>query len=566
VAVGRNVKVAIGIAVAALALGASFLTGRVLAPDPDVDDLGNRCRGTVPTASAKTYLESDYISVTEEVPEDDVLQCDIAPAAISSPDVEDARISVVISPAEDAVEYLVPESTDGNETAPFGSGWVGTYGPDSISGGTATLLLECSQRDGGGLVVLVSGGWSSDDHELVAQKHEQLAVVAARLARQAGQEWGCDGQPGEIPESVTVAESGYPDTPVEQARGTCEGVVSSEAARELGVERVSEVPAGLALGEDCLVYGDDETYYISASYGPAAEDARTAPWAENYQATATATCGRGQGQAYYRAEAGEGVFSQIEPPNPRAFLEMFDRFVAASAERHGCELDDQRQLDPDGEDATDVQDLAEELSESDTAENALPPITYTVRAILGMSAAVPVDDWTIDGSQAENGTEAEICGGIPDLCRGLRAHGTLALAGSPDDDEGNRRHSIDFTVLAYDTARQGQQAVQAVQGFFAQFEDARDADYMLLEPDELAHFGEDGLGVSAQDYTQLEDSSRSATVSYLAQGPYVGVLRIVDDDMSERWDLMEQLGGALAARMDEAEAGQQPSTTDVYGD
>jgi hypothetical protein len=424
------------------------------------------------------------------------------------------------------------------------------------------LLLECGRQPGGGLMVLASGSWGRDDNELAAQKHAQLAVVAARLARQARQEWGCDGQPGQIPESVTLAESGYSRTPVEQARGTCEGVVSAQAASDLGVDDVSEVPAGLALAEDCLVYGDDENYYLSASYGPAADHARATPWAVDYQMTATASCGRGQGKAYYAAEAGERL-SQVEPANPNAFLELFDAFVAASAERHGCELDDERQPEPSGQDATDVRDLAEELAESDSAENALPPIAETARAILPTLAAVPGDDWETYGPQTHNGTEADICADITDLCQGMQAHGIQTFA--DPDAEGIYQRSIEFTVLTYDTAQQAQQAVRAAQSYFAEFEDARDDDYRLLEPDDLAHFGENELGVSAHDYTQLDDESLSASISYLAQGPYVGVLRIVENDMGTQWDLMEQLGGTFATRMDEAEAGRQPTTTNAYG-
>jgi hypothetical protein len=86
------------------------------------------------------------------------------------------------------------------------------------------------------------------------------------------------------------------------------------------------------------------------------------------------------------------------------------------------------------------------------------------------------------------------------------------------------------------------------------------------EPDDLGHFGEDGLGVTAQKYTQLEDESLSASIGCFAQGPYVGVLRIVDNDVGTRWDLMEHLGGTFATRMDEAEAGQRPTTTNAYGE
>jgi hypothetical protein len=36
--------------------------------------------------------------------------------------------------------------------------------------------------------------------------------------------------------------------------------------------------------------------------------------------------------------------------------------------------------------------------------------------------------------------------------------------------------------------------------------------------------------------------------------------------MGTRWDLMERLGGTFATRMDEAEAGQEPTTTDAYAE
>jgi hypothetical protein len=351
-------KAVTGTAAGLVALATSFLAWRVLAPDPVADDLGG-CRDTVPTAASKTFLETDHIQVAEEVPLDtdghdtDALRCDVWPAAIASPEEESASISVLISPAQGAQPYLVPASTSGAQTAPFGHGWVGTYGPEETGGGTATLLLECARQPGGGLMVLVEGGWDRDDQEPAAQKHAQLAAVAARLARQAHQKWGCDGQPGQIPDSVTVAASGYPKTPVKQAQGTCEGVVSAQMASDLGIDNVSEVPAGLALAEDCRVYGEDETYYLSAFYGPAADDVRSMPWLGDYQLTATAACGRGQGEAFYAAEAGEG-WSQVEPANPHAFREMFDAFVAAAAERHGCELGDQRQPEPSGQDATEV--------------------------------------------------------------------------------------------------------------------------------------------------------------------------------------------------------------------
>ncbi|WP_347592643.1 hypothetical protein [Streptomyces sp. B6B3] len=125
------------------------------------DELGEGCGDTVPTAAVKTFLESDHISV--EVPEEadgrgsDVVRCDIRPAAITSAEEKHASVSVVISSTEDAGEYLVPQSISGSETAPFGHGWVGTYGPDSTNAGVATLLLECPEQPGGGLMVLVSG-------------------------------------------------------------------------------------------------------------------------------------------------------------------------------------------------------------------------------------------------------------------------------------------------------------------------------------------------------------------------------------------------------------------------
>jgi hypothetical protein len=334
--------VAAGVAAGLVALGAGFLVGRESAPDPVADDLGGLCGGTLPVAAARTFLESDHLAVTED--DGAALECDVAPAAITSSGDEHAHLSVVITPTDYAeAQHLVPAATSGNETAPFGHGWVGTYGADWYSGGNggaAGLLVECAPEAGGGLLVVVEGSWDPGDRELVAQKHDQLAVVAARLARQVDQEWGCHSRLGEVPESVTVAEEGLPDTPVERAQGTCEGVVTAESARELGIEHVNEVPAGLGLAEDCLVRGAGETYYLTASYGPVADDRRDAPSADWPRATATASCGRGQGEGWYTGEVGESAFSQVEPPNRRAFQEMFDRFVAASAERHGCELDD----------------------------------------------------------------------------------------------------------------------------------------------------------------------------------------------------------------------------------
>ncbi|MEO3753607.1 hypothetical protein [Streptomyces sp. B6B3] len=391
----------------------------------------------------------------------------------------------------------------------------------------------------------------------MAQKHEQLAVVAARLARAADQVWACGGRLGQVPDSVTVAEEGYPDTPVDQAEGSCAGVVSAEAARDLGIETVSEVPAGLALSEDCLVHGEGETYYLTASYGPAADDARAPqPGVEPYPATASAACGRGQGRAHYAAEAGEGLH-RLEPSDPRAFVEMFERFVAASAERHGCELDEDRPT------AGEVRDLAEDLAQPDSADNARSPTTQTVREILPTSDSVGLAGWDLGSHLAETGDQAEVCAELsPGLCQNLRAHVTWGLDHDGDEDRG-----VDFTVLAYDTEQQAHQAIQAAQDFFAPFEDARDEDYTLLDPADLPHFGEDGMGVSAQDHTQLEeDSGAAATISLFAQGPYVGVLRVESHDLAERWATINELGGILAVRMNETEAGHRPETTNAYGD
>ncbi|MEO3753608.1 hypothetical protein [Streptomyces sp. B6B3] len=326
--------------VMAASLAGAFLAGHESATDPVADDLGEGCRGTVPAAAAKTYLESDHIAVTEgPLQHPGTLRCSVTPAAITSEADEDARLDVVISPGEYGADYLDLSGIPG-VTVPFGHGWVGSYAPGEAhpSVGVATLLLECPTQPGDALMVRVYGDWSREDDELAAQKDEQLAVVTARLARQAGPEWGCDGHPGEVPESLPLEEP-TSDIPAAEATGTCSDVLSAETAAVLGVETVSETPAGLALVEHCGARGDEEEYDLLAYYGPSAEDTGMG----QPHLAATAACGRGQGWAHYAAFTDENVDEQ--PERAAALTDAFAAFVTTSAQRHGCETPNGQDLE-----------------------------------------------------------------------------------------------------------------------------------------------------------------------------------------------------------------------------
>ncbi len=538
---------------ALVAVAAGLLVGFRLAPDPVGDDLGDGCEGAVPVAAAKTYLESDTIAVDQEQESsyegDGRLSCTITPAVIASEVDREADLLISISTAQSADEYIAPETVDG-ESMPFGSGWIGNYGTDRFapSVGIATLLLECPEELGDGLMVSVAGNWDEDDRELREQKHQQLAVVAARVALLVDQEWGCGGQTGRVPTSIPVPQNNPEPTPVEEASGTCEGVLTAEQARALGVEEVWETPADKNLVEECGFRTRNGSFDMAASYGPAGSYTREVPWAEDYPVTATATCPGAQGQAWYTASTGDEDAAMTDN-----LAEIFDAFVQSSAARHGCQIDESTQPPPADGAETDIELGAGELAAGDSADNALPPTEETVLAILPDAEAITDDGWELEAPQTHTGDESATCAEIPDLCAADQAHATV---------EATRDGRLArFEVIAYQDPDAAEAALEAAADYFEDFEQGGEDDYD--HSGDLNHSAE--LGFSIQDYTEVPDTFRTAHRTYLIQGPYLGIVRYLGteyDDAYDRWPIMEErLNPLLSGRMNQAEAGEQPDAS-----
>jgi hypothetical protein len=543
-----RVRHVVGVALGLAVLAASGLVGHALAPDPVRDDLGDGCRGTVPVSAARVYLEREAIRVTSQTLDSGVVECSIEPASMESGRDESALMEVVIAPTRaNASDYLTPATTSAEESVPFGHGWMGSYGAGGavLGVGTATLLLDCAGQPGGGLMVQVAGDWDEADHELRQQKHGQLAVVAARLATQVSQEWGCDAgsssRPlGEIPESMPLDQ--WVSRPVGQAEGTCAGVITADQADQLGVTEVYEMPAALAMVERCTLRSEDATYSMSAAYGPAAVLERGAPWVGDWPLRTSRDCGDAQGQAFYTAEY-DGT--PIDP--------VFDAFVAASAERHGCATE---------EDATEreVEPLAPEdadaLEEPDPAINALPASEDTVRAILPHPDDMDDTVFTeFSGPSASGGDQAPACQDIPGLCRSLRAHGEVTFS-EPGDERAQ-----EFWVLAYDTPQQAQDALEAALDYYPNVPNGYGNGGMDYYDSDVPHYGESGETFQDLSRTGYADEDGHATLSLIRQGPFLGYSRYAGTAVSihEYYANQPFVTAMLSGRLDQAEAGLEPT-------
>ncbi|MEO3751400.1 hypothetical protein [Streptomyces sp. B6B3] len=573
----RRAAVAVGVVVVA---GASFLGGRVLASDPVVDDLGERCDDTVPVNAAKTFLETDHMAVTREEPpaETWAVECRIAPVVTDSEADAEASIGVVIAPVDGAEDHLLSESVE--DTVPFGAGWVGSYGlnPDSSGAGvgTATLLVDCADQPGGGLMVIVSGSWDDEDPDLREQKYAQLGVVAARLAQNAGRAQGCDERTGDVPQSVTVLEGGPTSTPVGEAAGTCEGILSEDLARELRAGQVTEWPAGRALTEQCEIHTTGppyETYRLSANYSAAATFAQDEPWAEEYSEVATATCPGAQRQGWYSAMA--GGHGNEEPEDPEALDEAFEAFVAESAARHGCTVDPIAQPLPDDENATNLGPAeryerldgpAPETASPDpdaTAprewEQALPATADTVAAILPDPRAMEGTRFVDQSEEPETGTgpEAYVCAAIEALCQSLQAYGDVEYTTADE------HWALEFQTLAYDSAQSAQDALNAVEAYYADSHDWLNLGPAIEPGDEDLGYdvGDDALGF--HDYTTVVNGGNPrALLEVIREGPYLGLVwQGVDEEVGDEWvnlDIQTSLYDLITQRMGQAKRGDRP--------
>jgi hypothetical protein len=183
-------------------------------------------------------------------------------------------------------------------------------------------------------------------------------------------------------------------------------------------------------------------------------------------------------------------------------------------------------------------------------DQALSATAETVGAILPDQAAMRPSLFTDQrqGPVVRSGAEAYPCEAITALCESVHAYGDVEYA-TPDGER-----VIEFQVLAYDSALAAQQALDAVELYYADSDDYLHVDPPIPHGDAMAVY---------EDYTTRFDSGTPrALLDFTRQGPYLGIVWQAADhghgsDLVSP-DTEDDLNVLIAQRMGEARRGGRP--------
>lgn len=347
----------VGIAFLGLA-GIFLLSSDVYRDWQDRQHFLDSCKGGMARQEAAEFLESDKVYIPSEDSPGRFgfdYSCQVA-----ARDNQPGAIEVRIGRAERV--SIFHEYTSGRRMfAPLGGGWSGFVATDAkLRESEIMILLPCANQDEL-LVAQVVGAVQDSERMITAENAGSLARMGVEALRAESAASGC----GET-ESGQVASPTLPPTQFvpeaegmapEDAEGTCAPLaLDPSIADGLRVSSLQETPADISPLESCVFITDgaEEQYWLSAWYGPYAEeaarsvvtwqlaDAPSGTAAEDNWATrawGTAQCPDGIATARYALVAGtedaaDRTYTEEERAAQRALLVAF---AMESAERHGCD-------------------------------------------------------------------------------------------------------------------------------------------------------------------------------------------------------------------------------------
>ncbi|MEU7015553.1 hypothetical protein [Streptomyces sp. NPDC046385] len=320
--------------------------------------LDSACDGTLAAGPVRELVGG--AEVTADIRRDRIgswWQCRVT--EVDADDADDADdgagridLRVTVSEAGDRLFDIDASRTD----APLGHGWTGgfAFDPDRENAdqgdATATLLLDCRGKRGGGLTAEVRARTDRLDFgrpEARARLTAVLTGTATAYARQTG----CEAVEGGPVTEVGVSATAWDHEPFGTVSGSCAGIVDAATAGRWGVRTAVETAPGPKPVEGCVLGGlrGAPLYEFTASYGAGLDWAtreRLEDRTDDRKGDAPdggyllwAACPGGTKRAAYTVSppgrAYETSELALDHPGLRAALQ---RFAARSAQAHGCGL------------------------------------------------------------------------------------------------------------------------------------------------------------------------------------------------------------------------------------
>ncbi|MEV7278024.1 hypothetical protein [Streptomyces sp. NPDC093111] len=342
--------------VAGLAAGAALVSGALFWVSGGWDAwrhdraLDSACDGTLAAAPVRALV--DGAELTADIRHDRAgswWQCRVTGADEEADGRIDLRVTV--SGARDRMFEIDASRAD----APLGHGWTGgfAFDPDRENAdqgdATATLLLDCRGKRGGGLTAEVRARTDRRDFGR-PEERARLAAVLTGTATAYARQTGCEAVEGRPVTAVGVSVTAWDQEPITAVSGSCAGIVDAATAGRWGVRTAVETAPGPKPVEGCVLGGlrGAPLYEFTAAYGAGLDwsaeerlegrtDAAKVGDADGGPVLWAACPGGAKRAAYTVGTPGQadGAGEQaLDHPGLRAALQ---RFAARSARAHGCD-------------------------------------------------------------------------------------------------------------------------------------------------------------------------------------------------------------------------------------
>ncbi|GAA2095609.1 hypothetical protein [Actinomadura alba] len=237
------------------------------------------------------------------------------------------------------------------EALPLGHGWTGSFYVDDAKDDVAAdehgaetdndryewasvaMLLNCSDAPDDGLFIVVEAKVEGTFRDSATRT--RLAAVATETAKRAAGQRNCKAKTGGPVTKVAMPPAGSKG--LDQADGTCAGLLDDAEARRFGVSTAREAAAEPAPHEQCVL-GDSrhsDRYTLNAFYGPLTGAPAVDLAREGYY-TAGAKCPGALGNAVYAIEPDDQTKRAASRPEHQLLRAALGSFAEQSAKRHTC--------------------------------------------------------------------------------------------------------------------------------------------------------------------------------------------------------------------------------------
>jgi hypothetical protein len=233
------------------------------------------------------------------------------------------------------------------DALPLGHGWTASFQVGNARDGAdadgdyrwanVVMLLSCGDAPDDGLFIVVEAKVEGTFGDSATRT--RLAAVATETAKRAAKQRNCKAKTGGPVTEVAKPLPAYKG--LDQAKGTCAGLLDAAEARRLGLSTAQETSVEPAPNEQCVL-GDSRRaaqYRLVALHGPLAtvrDYDRNPEYARYGYHAAAAKCPGALGATVYVIEPVRDRSKVVSPLERRLLHTALESFAEQSAKRHAC--------------------------------------------------------------------------------------------------------------------------------------------------------------------------------------------------------------------------------------